>query len=172
MIVVKEAKVMWINKLNKQIERKKTEKQFTKKENALRNAVISIIANCGQGLKVFGSVDVYSGERITIGENCKLNSQVILNGRSGITIGDDVTISSGAKVLSTGYDLDVFFNFGERIHKEDMPIFIGNQCWIGAGAIILPGVQITGEYVVIGAGSVVTKIFRRVELSLQVILQE
>lgn len=157
MIVVKKAKVMWFNKIKKQIERKKNEKQLIKEENARRNAVITMMANCGQGLKVFGFVDIYFGERITIGENCKLNNQVILNGRSGITIGDDVTISPGAKVLSTGYDLDVFFNSGERIHKEDTPIYIGNHCWIGAGAIILPGVKITGEYVVIGAGSVVTK---------------
>ena len=37
-----------------------------------------------------------------------------------------------------------------------MPVRIGRNCWIGAGAIILPGVTI-GDNVVIGAGSVVTK---------------
>lgn len=141
----------------KQIDQSRKTKQFFKEERAYKNAVISKTADCGDDLRVFGSVEIYLGVRVTIGNRCKLNSQVILNGRSGISIGDDVTISSGAKVLSTGYDLDVFFNSGERIHKEDMPIFIGNHCWIGAGAIILPGVQITGEYVVIGAGSVVTK---------------
>ena len=37
-----------------------------------------------------------------------------------------------------------------------MPVHIGRNCWIGAGAIIMPGVTI-GDNVVIGAGSIVTK---------------
>ena len=43
------------------------------------------------------------------------------------------------------------------------PITIGNNVWIGAGAIILPGVTI-GNNVVIGAGSVVTKIYPPIHL--------
>lgn len=46
---------------------------------------------------------------------------------------------------------------GERKHIEDSPIYIGNNCWVGANATILPGVNIIGEYVIIGAGAVVTK---------------
>ena len=37
-----------------------------------------------------------------------------------------------------------------------MPVKIGRNCWIGAGAVIVPGITI-GDNVVIGAGSVVTK---------------
>ena len=37
-----------------------------------------------------------------------------------------------------------------------MPVHIGRNCWIGAGAIIMPGVTI-GDNTVIGAGSIVTK---------------
>ena len=37
-----------------------------------------------------------------------------------------------------------------------MPVHIGKNCWIGAGAILLPGVSV-GDHTVIGAGSVVTK---------------
>ena len=37
-----------------------------------------------------------------------------------------------------------------------MPVHIGKNCWIGAGAVILPGVTI-GDNTVIGAGSIVTK---------------
>lgn len=136
---------------------KKERKRLEKETYHRINNVLCSVQRCGNMLRVFGDVEIYSGERIIIGERCKLNTQVILNGRSGITIGDDVTISPGAKILSTGYDLERFFNTGERIHFSDKPIIIGNHCWLGAGAIILPGVQITGEYVVIGAGSVVTK---------------
>ena len=37
-----------------------------------------------------------------------------------------------------------------------MPVRIGNNCWLGAGVIVMPGVTI-GDNTVIGAGSVVTK---------------
>ena len=40
--------------------------------------------------------------------------------------------------------------------QYNMPVRIGRNCWIGAGALIMPGVTI-GDNVVIGAGSVVTK---------------
>lgn len=41
-------------------------------------------------------------------------------------------------------------------YQYNMPVHIGKNCWIGAGALIMPGVTI-GENTVIGAGSVVTK---------------
>lgn len=115
------------------------------------------IKNCGENLNVYGKVTIMSGDQLTVGDNCKLNDQVYINARSGVHIGNDVTISYGAKIISTGYDLDQWIATGERVHKENTPVYIGNHCWIGAGAIILPGVKITGEFVVIGAGTVVTK---------------
>ena len=44
----------------------------------------------------------------------------------------------------------------EHDYQYNMPVHIGRTCWIGAGAIILPGVTV-GDNTVIGAGSVVTK---------------
>ena len=115
------------------------------------------IKSCGENLEVYGDVTIYSGDKLVIKDNCKLNDKVYINARSGVYIENDVTISYDAKIISTGYDLEKWVATGERIHKEDTPIHIGDHCWIGAGAIILPGVKITGEYVVVGAGAVVTK---------------
>ena len=128
-----------------------------KKENKYKNSIISQLKCCGENLKLFGEIEVMSGDKIEVGCDCRLNKNVLLNGRSGIVIGDDVTISNGAKIISTGYDLNHWIKTGEKIHFEDKPIVIGNHCWIGANAIILPGVKITGEYVVVAAGAVVTK---------------
>ena len=44
----------------------------------------------------------------------------------------------------------------EKAYQYNKPVHIGKNCWIGAGAVILPGVNI-GDNSVIGAGSVVTK---------------
>ena len=112
---------------------------------------------CGKDLEVFGTVDVLFPQKIDIGNGCKFNDKVYLNARSGIKIGDDVTISYGAKIISTGYDLEEWISAGKKTHFEDKPISIGNHCWIGTGAIILPGVTISGKYVVVAAGAVVTK---------------
>ena len=130
-----------------------------KKDKAVygKKEICQFLKKHGQGLKVFGKIQCYSPEKIVIGDRCNLNDGIYMNARSGITIGNDVTISNGAMLISTGYDLDKWVATGERIHIEDKPIVIGDHCWIGARAIILPGVEITGEYVVVGAGAVVTK---------------
>ena len=136
---------------------KAKERKEIKEQEKLNASVRNIVKSCGDGLQVFGKPEITSPEKIIIGNRCKINSLVYLNGRSGITIGDNVTLSRGAKVISTGYDLDLFFQKGERVHFTDRPVYIGNYCWVGADAIILPGVKITGEKVVVAAGAVVTK---------------
>ena len=142
-----------ILKMKKYINERNLDKQNIKRANRVKK----IVNSCGEDLKVYGDVIVFSGKRIDIGTKCKLNNQVYLNARSGIKIGDDVTISYGAKIVSTGYNLEEWITTGEKKHFVDKPISIGNHCWIGAGAIILPGVTISGEYVVVAAGTVVTK---------------
>ena len=118
---------------------------------------ISEIKSCGEGLDLIGSPEVCFPLFLTIGNNCKINTNVYIHARSGVTIGDNVTLSHGVSIISTGYDVEKWLESGKRIHKDDTPIYIGNNCWIGANAIILPDVKITGEYVIIGAGAVVTK---------------
>ena len=138
---------------------KKNKKQImnSKKNQDKKNKQFSSLINrCGSNLIVFDLPEIFFPENISVGNGLKLNSNVVLNGRSGITIGNDVTISYGAKILSTGYDLDELFSTGKRVHMNDKPITIGNHCWICTDAIILPGVKITGEYVVVAAGAVVT----------------
>lgn len=132
---------------------KKEEKKKIKELNEFRKS----LASCGDNLMLFGNPEIISTEYLSIGNNCKINSSVYINARSGVTIGDDVTLSHGAKIISTGYDIESWINNGKKVHTTDTPVYIGNHCWIGANAVILPGVKITGEYVVIGAGAVVTK---------------
>ncbi len=132
---------------------KKEKKKKAKKLNEFRNS----LASCGDNLMLFGIPKISEKKKLSIGNDCRINSDVYINARSGVTIGDDVTLSHGAKIISTGYDIERWINSGKKFHTADTPVYIGNHCWVGANAVILPGVKITGEYVVIGAGAVVTK---------------
>ena len=58
-------------------------------------------------------------------------------------------------VIATGTHL-VCPELREKVYQYNLPVRIGKNVWIGAGAVILPGVTI-GDNSVIGAGSVVTK---------------
>ena len=143
-------------KLHKFIAVKK-KKKLIEENNKLRLSVQNTVCKCGCDLEVFGEPEILFPEKLHIGDGCKINRLVYLNARSGIILGNYVTLSRGAKLISTGYDIDMFFDKGERVHITDKPIYIGDHCWICADAMILPGVEITGEYVIVAAGAIVTK---------------
>jgi acetyltransferase-like isoleucine patch superfamily enzyme len=91
------------------------------------------------------------GSNTWIGQNCFLHSG------GGITIGDFVGIGPGVQILTLTHilDNDIATPIIERA-QEYKPVVIENDCDIGVGAIILPGVTI-GTGSMIGAGSVVTR---------------
>ena len=92
------------------------------------------------------------GKNITVGKNVFINSGCKFQDQGGITIGDDTLIGHNV-VLAT-------LNHGiapeERHDLFPAPIHIGKNVWIGANAVVLPGVAI-GDHAVIAAGAVVTK---------------
>jgi carbonic anhydrase/acetyltransferase-like protein (isoleucine patch superfamily) len=77
-----------------------------------------------------------------------------VQGHNGVNIGDDTIFGPGIKIISANHDPDNLD--GGWLDAE--PVNIGKRCWIGANAVILPGVQL-GDDVIIGAGAVVTKSF-------------
>lgn len=111
--------------------------------------------NVGSNPGVFGKVYISNRKNLYIGKNFSINEGAYINAFNNIYIGDDVMISAGAKLISTGLDIDSWVN-GNKKHISNTEIVIGSHCWIGANAIILPGVRILGEYVVVAAGAVVT----------------
>jgi len=110
----------------------------------------------GTDLVVYGKPIISQPRNIVIGHNVHINDSVVLNATSSqIVIGDNVTLSQGCMVISATYDVNSFMN-DERCHisKET---HIGNNNWICAGAMILPGVHLRGHHIIVAAGSIVTE---------------
>jgi maltose O-acetyltransferase len=91
---------------------------------------------------------------LQIGSRTFVNFGLVALDAAPITIGDDVQIGPNVQLLTPTHPIDP----RRRQEKWEAaePIGIGNNAWLGGGAIILPGVTI-GEDTVVGAGAVVTK---------------
>jgi acetyltransferase-like isoleucine patch superfamily enzyme len=88
--------------------------------------------------------------RIRIGSGVFINAGSVVYSELAITIGDDVALANEVYIMDTpSHGL-------EGREARPAPVVIGNGTWVGARAIVLPGVTI-GRRVVIGAGSVVTR---------------
>ncbi|MVN91593.1 sugar O-acetyltransferase [Mucilaginibacter aquatilis] len=93
------------------------------------------------------------GYNIICGENVYFNVNCVVLDVMPVTIGNNVFFAPGVQVYTATHPLDAV----ERRSRENAePITIGDDCWIGGGAIICPGVTI-GNRCVIGAGAVVTR---------------
>ncbi|MCL1979305.1 MAG: sugar O-acetyltransferase [Methanomassiliicoccaceae archaeon] len=94
------------------------------------------------------------GTNIKLGNNVLINYDCVLLDTGEIFIGDNTLIGPGVKIVTAKHSL-------EAKERRDWsvscaPVKIEEDVWIGAGAVILPGVTV-GARSVIGAGAVVTK---------------
>lgn len=92
------------------------------------------------------------GTSTIIGKNVFINSDCTFLDLGGITIEDDVLIGPKVSLLTEGHPIEP----EKRKSLFAKPILIKKNAWIGAGAIILPGVTI-GENSIVAAGAVVSK---------------
>ena len=96
----------------------------------------------------------WGGKHVHFGDHVYANFSLTLVDDTHIYVGDCVMFGPNVTVATAGHP--ILPELREKALQYNMPVRIGRNCWIGAGAIILPGVTI-GEGTVIGAGSVVTK---------------
>jgi acetyltransferase-like isoleucine patch superfamily enzyme len=113
----------------------------------------------GDDLEIGDRFQIWSAHRLTsvtgpgrirIGNGVFINAGVVVYSEVAVTIGDDVALANEVYVMDTS-------SHGmEGREPYAAPVSIGAGTWVGARAIILPGVTI-GSRVVVGAGAVVTK---------------
>ncbi len=92
---------------------------------------------------------------IEAGRNLNINRGVHIYGRGGITFGDYVLIGPNVVIASSQHRYNIEGTPVMFQGHEKKRVVIGNDVWIGANAVILPGVTI-GDGTIIGAGAVVT----------------
>jgi len=94
------------------------------------------------------------GFNIHIGAGAFINFNAVILDVTTVTIGAGTLIGPGVQVLAADHPRDpVVRRSGLELGR---PVVIGDNVWIGAGALILPGVTI-GDDAIVGAGAVVTK---------------
>ncbi|KAF9932895.1 hypothetical protein FBU30_007054 [Linnemannia zychae] len=94
------------------------------------------------------------GCNIIMGERVYMNFNCVVLDCGQVTIGDNVFFAPNVQLFCAAHPTNPFTR--SKGVEFGMPITIGNDVWIGGGAIICPGVTI-GDGVTVGAGSVVTK---------------
>ena len=96
----------------------------------------------------------WGGAHMHLGDSVYANFNFTAVDDSHIYIGSYTMIGPNVTVATAGHP--ILPELREKAYQFNMPVHIGRNCWIGAGAMIMPGVTI-GDNSVIGAGSVVTK---------------
>jgi len=119
----------------------------------IRSAFIRTkVKNIGNNCSFLMGLEIRNGNNITIGDNCVLNKDILLDGRGGkLIIGNNVDIAQETNIWTLQHDIhdDFHGNNGGDVIIED-------YVWIASRVTILPGVRL-GKGCVVAANSVVTK---------------
>lgn len=102
---------------------------------------------------IYGGCEIRSPWNIKA-DNCVISTGCILDGRKGITIGQNTVFGGYVHIWTEEHDVDDPF-FSVNL-KNAQPVIIGDCCWICSDSTILPGVKV-GNGAVIASRAVVTK---------------
>lgn len=119
-----------------------------------RQLLEQLLGRVGEGTEIRPPLYLDYGSNLTIGARCFANFGLVALDVAPITIGDDVQFGPNVQLLTPTHPVEP--EPRRQKWESARPITIGDNVWIGGGAIVLPGVTI-GENTVVGAGSVVTR---------------
>ena len=112
-----------------------------------------LLAKCGKNVNIEKnanfSYSVELGDNSGLGINCRISGKVVF--------GKNVMMGPNVSIYTTNHAFDrTDIPMCQQGNSKELPVTVGDDVWIGANAIILPGVTI-GSGAIIAAGAVVTK---------------
>ena len=112
-----------------------------------------LLAKCGKNVNIeknaIFSYSVELGDNSGLGINCRISGKAMF--------GKNVMMGPNVSIFTTNHAFDrLDVPMCQQGNSKERPVTVGDDVWIGAGAIILPGVTV-GNGAIIGAGAVVTK---------------
>ncbi|WP_431989486.1 sugar O-acetyltransferase [Streptomyces albogriseolus] len=127
---------------------------YLEERDQAKAALAELLGSVGEDVEIRPPLHVDYGSNITVGARTFVNYHLTALDVAAITIGEDCQIGPNVQLLTPTHPVEP----GPRRDKLEAarPITIGDNVWIGGGAIVCPGVTI-GDNAVIGAGAVVTK---------------
>ena len=125
-------------------------------ESAKRTEMLKeMFAEIGEGCYIEPPLHAnWGGKHVHFGKNVYANFGLTLVDDTHIYVGDYTMFAPNVVVATAGHP--ILPELREKAYQYNFSVHIGRNCWIGAGALIMPGVTI-GDNTVIGAGSVVTR---------------
>lgn len=119
-----------------------------------RAILLKLLDGIGEGSEIRPPLYIDYGQYIRIGSGTFINYGAMLLDCAPIVIGNDCQVGPNVQFLTPTHPIEP----GPRREKWEAakPITVGDNVWIGGGAILCPGVTI-GDNTVVGAGAVVTR---------------
>ncbi len=125
--------------------------ELAKREALLKEMFAEIGENCYIEPPFHSNL---GGQHCHFGKNVYANFNLTCVDDTHIYVGDYTMFGPNVTIATAGHP--ILPRLREQGYQYNAPVRIGRNCWIGAGALILPGITV-GDNVVVGAGSVVTK---------------
>ena len=119
-----------------------------------KQIIRTLIGRCGDQFIIEPSFWCDYGYNIALGENFYSNHNLVILDGARVVFGDNVFLGPNCGIYTAGHPLE--FKQRNRGLEYARPIVVGDNVWLGANVVVLPGVTI-GSNVTVGAGSVVNR---------------
>jgi acetyltransferase-like isoleucine patch superfamily enzyme len=110
------------------------------------------LAFCGDRVRISPHTVIWGNEGVSLGDEVEINNFTHIFGAGGVEIGARALISACVSISSLTHEEPI----GRRNNLIKSRVTIEEDCWLGTGSIVLPGVRI-GRGSIIGAGAVVSR---------------